>query len=64
MPLYLAILLALWTALVLSNSKGGLLAMGVQLIVSLILFTSVRASAGCFAVGRHLGFADVLGGLE
>ena len=43
LPLYLAILLALWTALVLANSKGGLLAMGVQLIFSLILFTSVRA---------------------
>ena len=43
LPLYLAILLALWTALVLANSKGGLLAMGVQLIFSLVLFTSVRA---------------------
>ena len=42
LPFYLAILLALWTALVLANSKGGLLAMGVQLIFSVILFTSIH----------------------
>jgi O-antigen ligase len=33
LPLYAAIMLALWTALVLSNSRGGLLAMIVQVIV-------------------------------
>ena len=39
--IYLAVLLPIWTALVLSNSRGGILAMLVQLIVTLLLFPSV-----------------------
>ncbi len=38
---YLAVSLPMWTALVLSNSRGGLLAMLVQLIVTLLLFPTV-----------------------
>lgn len=37
-PMYLAALLPIWTALVLSNSRGGILAMVVQLVVALLLF--------------------------
>jgi O-antigen ligase len=39
--IYLAALLPIWTALVLSNSRGGLLAMLVQLVVTGLLFTAV-----------------------
>jgi O-antigen ligase len=38
--IYLAALLPIWTALVLSNSRGGLLAMLVQLVVTVLLFTA------------------------
>jgi O-antigen ligase len=44
LPLYAAALLALWTALVLANSRGGLLAMIVQLICAVILFPIARQS--------------------
>ena len=37
-PIYLAVLLPIWTALVLANSRGGVLAMVVQLVVALLLF--------------------------
>jgi O-antigen ligase len=40
---YAAALLALWTALVLANSRGGLMAMIVQLICIIILFPMARA---------------------
>lgn len=39
--IYLAVLLPIWTALVLSNSRGGILAMIVQLVVALLLFPYV-----------------------
>ena len=39
--IYLAVLLPIWTALVLSNSRGGILAMLVQVIVTLLLFPTV-----------------------
>ena len=35
---YVAVLLPIWTALVLANSRGGILAMLVQLVVTLLLF--------------------------
>jgi O-antigen ligase len=38
LPFYLATLLTLWTALVLSNSRGGIFAMCVQAICTLLLF--------------------------
>ena len=39
--IYLAVLLPTWTALVLSNSRGGILAMLIQLVVTLLLFPAV-----------------------
>jgi len=39
--IYFAVLLPIWTALVLSNSRGGILAMMVQLVVTLLLFPLV-----------------------
>ena len=52
LPLYLAILLALWTSLVLSNSRGGILSMTVQLICALVLLPIVRAKRGQVASGE------------
>lgn len=52
LPLYVAILLALWTALVLSNSRGGILSMTVQLICALVLLPIVRAKRGKVASGE------------
>ena len=49
--LYLAALLPIWTALVLANSRGGILAMLVQLIATLLLF-SVVVPAQHPATGR------------
>jgi tetratricopeptide (TPR) repeat protein/O-antigen ligase len=40
-PVYLAVLLPIWTGLVLSNSRGGILAMLVQLVVTVLLFPLV-----------------------
>jgi len=39
--LYLALFLPIWVALVLSNSRGGIMGMLVQLIVTLLLFSAV-----------------------
>ena len=39
--IYLAVLLPTWTALVLSNSPGGILAMLIQVVVTLLLFPAV-----------------------
>ena len=41
-PIYLFALLPIWTGLVLSNSRGGILAMLVQLVVTVLLFPLVR----------------------
>ena len=38
---YVALLLPIWTGIVLSNSRGGILAMLAQLVVAVLLFTSV-----------------------
>ena len=40
--IYLALLLPIWTALVLSNSRGGILAMLVQIVSAALLLTSRR----------------------
>lgn len=41
--IYVALLLPIWTALVLANSRGGVLAMITQIVVAVLLLTSVRA---------------------
>jgi O-antigen ligase len=40
--IYLALLLPIWTALVLANSRGGVLAMIAQIICAVLLLTSLR----------------------
>ena len=40
--IYVALLLPVWTALVLANSRGGVLAMIAQVVVAVLLLTSVR----------------------
>ncbi|MGH9970260.1 MAG: O-antigen ligase family protein [Pyrinomonadaceae bacterium] len=57
--IYLAALLPIWTALVLSNSRGALLAMLAQLVATVLLFPlAVPATSGpqlkAFAVARSL----------
>ncbi len=41
--IYVALLFPIWTALVLANSRGGVLAMIVQIVIAVLLLTSVRA---------------------
>lgn len=41
--IYIALLVPIWIALVLANSRGGVLAMIMQIIVAVLLLTSVRA---------------------
>ena len=59
--LYLAALMVIWTALVLSNSRGGVLAMMGQLVFALILFIRLRTPQGSAsksdAPGGILSFA-------
>jgi putative inorganic carbon (HCO3(-)) transporter len=43
--IYVALLLPIWTGLVLSNSRGGILAMLAQLVVAVLLFTNVNIKA-------------------
>jgi O-antigen ligase len=43
MMIYVALLFPIWIALVLANSRGGVLAMIIQVIVAVLLLTSVRA---------------------
>ena len=43
--IYFASLLPIWTALVLANSRGGILAMVIQLVVAALLFTSFASTA-------------------
>jgi O-antigen ligase len=45
-PLYLAALLAMWAALVLSLSRGGLMAMTAQIIFAVLLFVNSRKVRG------------------
>ncbi|HEU5132400.1 MAG TPA: O-antigen ligase family protein, partial [Pyrinomonadaceae bacterium] len=40
--IYVALLLPIWTALVLANSRGGVLAMIVQIVIAVLLLTRVR----------------------
>src|SRR5215213_314871 len=43
--IYVALLLPVWTALVLANSRGGVLAMIAQIVIAMLLFTSVQKIA-------------------
>ena len=45
LPIYVALLLPIWTALVLSNSRGGILAMLVQIVVAALFLMSRRSVA-------------------
>jgi O-antigen ligase len=51
--LYVAILLPIWTALVLSNSRGGILAMVGQLFIATLLLSYFKRSS---AIGEHVLF--------
>jgi O-antigen ligase len=48
--IYLAVLLPIWTALVLANSRGGVLAMIAQVVVAVLLLTSVQKITQSFAL--------------
>jgi O-antigen ligase len=55
---YLASLLPIWTALVLANSRGGLLAMLAQFVLAAVLFNQVsgkphRGEPGIFKIARN-----------
>ena len=43
--IFVAALLPIWTALVLSNSRGGILAMLAQLVIAALLFTTIPANS-------------------
>ena len=43
--IYVALLLPIWTALVLTNSRGGVLAMMTQTVIAILLFTRVQKIA-------------------
>jgi O-antigen ligase len=53
--IYVALLLPIWTGLVLSNSRGGILAMLAQLVVAVLLFTNVNSKAQA-VIARHRFF--------
>jgi len=50
MMIYVALLLPIWTALVLANSRGGVLAMIAQIVVAVLLFASVQRVTHSFAL--------------
>ena len=65
--IYAALLLPIWTGLVLSNSRGGILAMLAQLVVAVLLFTNVNSKAETaitqyrfFHLARSLGLRIAL----
>jgi putative inorganic carbon (HCO3(-)) transporter len=65
--IYVALLLPIWTGLVLSNSRGGILAMLAQLVVAVLLFTNVNSKAEIaitqyrfFHLARSLGLRIAL----
>ena len=61
MMIYLALLLPIWTALVLANSRGGVLAMIAQIVVAVLLFTSVQRVTHSFALRAVLLVVLVIG---
>jgi len=58
---YVALLLPVWTALVLANSRGGVLAMIAQIIVAVFLLTSVQKVTQSFALRAVLLIVLVIG---
>ena len=59
--IYLALLLPIWTALVLANSRGGVLAMIAQIVVAVLLLTSVQKFTQSIALRAVLIVALVIG---
>lgn len=58
---YAALLLPVWTALVLANSRGGVLAMIAQIVVAVFLLTSVQKVRQSFALRAALLIVLVIG---
>jgi O-antigen ligase len=52
MMIYVALLFPIWIALVLANSRGGVLAMIMQVIVAVLLLTSVRSLSENYQLQR------------
>ncbi len=59
--IYLAVLLPIWTALVLANSRGGVLAMIAQILVAVLLLTSIQKTTQSFALRAVLLVTLVIG---
>jgi O-antigen ligase len=59
--IYVALLLPIWTALVLANSRGGVLAMIAQIVVAVLLFTSVQRVRQSFVLRAVLLVVLVIG---
>jgi len=59
--IYVAVLLPIWTALVLANSRGGVLAMIAQILVAVLLLTSVQKITQSFALRAVLLVTLVIG---
>jgi len=59
--IYVALLLPIWTALVLANSRGGVLAMIAQIVVAVLLLTSVQRIRQSIALKALLIVALVIG---
>lgn len=59
--IYAALLLPVWTALVLANSRGGVLAMIAQIVVAVFLLTSVQKVRQSFALRAALLIVLVIG---
>jgi O-antigen ligase len=58
---YVALLLPIWTALVLANSRGGVLAMIAQIVVAVLLLTSVQKVKQSIALRAVLLIVLVVG---
>jgi O-antigen ligase len=59
--IYVAVLLPIWTALVLANSRGGVLAMIAQIVVAVLLLTSVQKITQSIALRAVLLVVLVIG---
>ena len=58
---YVAVLLPIWTSLVLANSRGGVLAMIAQIVVAVLLLTSVQKTTQSIALRAVLLIVLVIG---
>jgi O-antigen ligase len=59
--IYVAVLLPIWTALVLANSRGGVLAMIAQIVVAVLLLTSLQKITQSYALRAVLLVTLVIG---